>query len=112
MKFRVTKKAVREGYPKILAAGYCSMQHLLRGREPIAYSTSAYGWDCNYYEAGPLLISTGYRPARGTVAADYTLIKRYEDAAREVWTSAKDYETKKAEAEEILKKFVEEVVAK
>ena len=111
MKFQVTKKAIREGYPKILAAGYCTMQFLLKGREPIAYSTGVYGWDCDHYEVGPLLISTGYRPARGTIAADYTRLKHYEDAAREIWASAKDYEAKKAEAEELLKKFVAEVVA-
>ena len=111
MKFQVTKKTMRQGYPKIMAAGYCTMQFLLKGREPIAYSTSAYGWDCDYYEVGPLLISTGYRPARGTIAADHALIKRYEDAAREIWTSAKDYETKKTEVDELLKKFAAEVVA-
>ena len=112
MKSKVTKKAIRENYPKIMAAGYCSMQYLLRGREPVAYSAGVYGWDCDYYEVGPLLISTGYRPARGTIATNYDAIHAYESVAMDIWGSGGDYESRRAGVETLLKKFVAEVVAK
>ena len=59
MKLRATKKEMREGYDKVLRIGYCNAQNLLWGEEPFAYSTGRYGWCCDYYDIGGVLISTG-----------------------------------------------------
>lgn len=36
MKFKTTKKAIREGYYRIISVGYCNLQYLLKGHNPIA----------------------------------------------------------------------------
>lgn len=82
MKFRTTQKAIREGFPTIIKAGYCDLQTLLNYKSPIAYTTRAEGWGCDIYELAPgVALSTGYAPF-GNVRADYELCREYEKRAR------------------------------
>ena len=62
MKYKVTKKEIKAYHNQILQVGYCDLQDLLRFSEPVAYSTRAEGWACDYYEIDELIISTGYAP--------------------------------------------------
>lgn len=82
MKYRTTKKAIREmGYP-VFCIGYCELQNLLRFVEPFAYSTRAEGWTCDYYKIGDVIFCTGYAPiGRKT---DYELCRKYDKKALEI----------------------------
>lgn len=83
MKFKVTKKEMKENYSKIIKLGYCSAEALLHFQEPIAYSAGVYGWACDYYTSGSVIISTGYSPI-GNINPDYDVVKKFNDQAREV----------------------------
>lgn len=50
MKFKVTKKEMRQSGRDILKIGYCNAQFLLRGFDPVAYSERREGWACDYYD--------------------------------------------------------------
>lgn len=79
MKFKTTKKAIKESYSKIYSVGYCNMANLLKYRSPIAYSAGVYGWACDYYLIDGIVISTGYNPIGETL--NYKLIDKYESKA-------------------------------
>ena len=87
-KVKATKKEMSQNY-KILSIGYCGLQSLLAYESPIAYSTCLYGWACDYYlikdeNIGEVIISTGYNPISSkNMEVDYSLIKEYEQKARE-----------------------------
>lgn len=79
MKYRTTKKAIREMIDPVYCVGYCNIQNLLRFIDPFAYSTRAEGWACDYYYAYDVIISTGYSPiGRKT---DYNLCREYDQKA-------------------------------
>ena len=78
MKFKTTKKEMKENYDQILGIGYCNAQHLLKFENPIAYSTRSEGWACDYYDIDGILISTGYAPMDSrNVKKDYNTIISY-----------------------------------
>ena len=82
MKFKTTKKEIKDNYYRIIKAGYCELQNLLQYKNPIAYSSGVYGWACDYYEINGVLISTGYRPVGNqNVECDYKLIREYDNKA-------------------------------
>ena len=104
MKFKTTKKAIKENYNTILKIGYCNIQNLLQYENPIAYSTRAEGWACDYYEVGNVIISTGYAPIGESVP--YELQKKYNEKAEILYH--KNYETKKRLLHDLLVEFVSE----
>ena len=111
MKYKVTKKQINAGYNQILGVGCCKLEDLLRFREPIAYSTRAEGWACDYYEIDGLIISTGDEPlASKNINCDYNLIRSYNEKAREITHKYSfKYEEQKEEIEKLLKEFVRKV---
>lgn len=111
---RATKKAMREGYARIISVGYGGMQALLSHQTPIAYSAGVYGWACDYYSVNGVLISTGYAPLAGTVAAPYELVQAYERQAKAVQGDySKTWEAQRDEINgllyELVGKLTEEV---
>ena len=79
MKYKTTKKAIREMGIPVYCVGYANIQNLLRFRDPFAYSTRVEGWACDYYSVGNVIISTGYSPiGRKT---DYKLCREYDRKA-------------------------------
>ena len=107
IKLKATKKEMREGYYHILSVGYCSMQSLLRERQPFAYSTRAEGWACDYYEIDGVLISTGYAPLNDkNMEKDYSTIKEYENKALEIDSLFLPFDEKKAKKAALLKELV------
>ena len=102
MKSKVTRKSMRM-FNQILSVPYCSVYYLLKYHTPIAYSAGTYGWDCDYYYLGGVLISAGYRPLN-TKDMEYDMEKVYaaEKAACEVWESNKTREEK----DEIIDKML------
>ena len=107
MKFKTTKKAIKDGYSKILSIGYCGAQSLLRYTEPVAYSTRIEGWACDYYDIDGVCISTGYNTIGQQV--DRYKLSAYEHTASEINASAMSYEDKKREVNALLSQFIQEV---
>jgi len=107
VKLKATKKEMREGYYYILSVGYCSMQSLLRERQPFAYSSGAYGWSCDYYDIDGVLISEGYAPlASKNMIEDYSIIEEYENKALKIDELFLPLDERKAKKEALLKELV------
>lgn len=111
MKFKTTKKAMRDNYNNILSVGYCSMQYLLKYQEPIAYSAGTNGWACDYYIIDNVLISEGYSPLNNkNTTYDYDTLNKYESMAREVvYNYELSWEEQKELVNELLYKYIGEV---
>lgn len=101
MKFKTTRKAIISGSPRLVSAGYCDLQTLLRYHSPIAYTSGIYGWNFDVYEIHGLTICTGYRGMPGRRANN---ISKYEQAAREALERL-DWKEAKIEIERLLAEF-------
>jgi hypothetical protein len=107
MKLKATKKEMREGYYYILPVGYCSLQSLLRERQPFAYSSGAYGWACDYYEVDGVLISTGYAPlSNKNMIEDFDLMREYENKALKIDELCLQGEERKEKKAALLKEML------
>ncbi len=105
MKFKTTKRDIRNGYYRIIRVGYCDLQHLLYWESPVAYSAGTNGWCCDYYDIDGVLISTGYSPVNSkNTNADYDLIRKFDNLAQKAGT--------KEEIKELLNQFIEEATGK
>lgn len=107
MKFKTTKKAMRENYNTILKIGYCNIQNLLQYEDAIAYSTRAEGWACDYYKVGNVIICEGYAPIGKSVP--YDLQREYDKKAEEIrYSNDVKWEDKKEQTYNLLVQFVNE----
>ena len=99
-------------YNSIISIGYCDAQYLLRGVDPIAYTTGVYGWNADVYNVDGVAIVTGYRPF-GTIHASYNgIVKKYDSKARKIASDFNiDYKTQKAKINKLLNKFVKEALS-
>ena len=111
MKYKTTRKAMKESYDRIAKVGYCNLQHLLRFQEPFAYSTRAEGWACDYYDINGVLISTGYDPIEGKrTKCNYDICRKYDDAARKVLCDCSlNYEEQQEKIDTLLNEFIAEI---
>lgn len=100
MKFKATKKEMKNGYNKILSVSYCTLQNLLKYSSPIAYSVRFEGWVCDYYIINGLCISTGYSTIGNKV--DYSILKKYDDLAMQCYD--------KIQIDALLSQFTQEVI--
>ena len=107
MKFKTTRKAVKENSGIILEVGYCDLQTLLRYRDADAYTCGVYGWNADIYDFGKVVIVTGYRPFGNY--ENYDLVHEYEDKARKI---AGDYNTPWEERRDAVSKLLDEFVNK
>lgn len=103
MKYKTTKKDMNLNYKKILGVGYCDMQHILKYRSAIAYSTRAEGWACDYYDIGGVLISTGYAPIKSkNTHCNYEIVHEYDNKAAEVYNNPEAVEA-------LLQEFIRKI---
>ena len=103
MKFKTTRRAVVEGSARLVSAGYCDLQALLRNHAPVAYTCGVYGWNFDVYKVYGLTICTGYRNMPGPKAHG---IREYESAARSIMGApGGTWEEKDARVEELLREF-------
>ena len=110
IKLKATKKEMREHFWYILSVDYCSMQSLLRERQPFAYSTRAEGWACDYYEVDEVLISTGYAPLNDkNMKKDYKIIMEYENKALKIDELCLPREERKEKKAVLLKELIEKL---
>ena len=104
MKFKTTRKAIVNGSTKLVYAGYCDLQTLLRNHSPIAYTSGVYGWNFDVYEVNGLTICTGYRGMPGRRANN---IDEYERKARAIMDEyTRNYEERCADVENLLNEFI------
>jgi len=83
------------------------MQSLLNEQRPLAYSSRAEGWACDYYEIDDVLISTGYAPlSNKNMKCDYSLIREYENKALEIDSLFLHLDERKVKKEALLKELV------
>jgi hypothetical protein len=110
-KIHVTKKQMRDNY-YILGVSYCKLQFLLNYTSPVAYSTGAHGWACDYYNVDGVLISTGYAPLSSkNCKSNYEMIKQYDDNAQKIVYDHKlEYEDKKNKVTALLNEFIKEAL--
>jgi hypothetical protein len=86
MKFKVTRKEMKQKASRIISVGYCSAQYLLKGLDLCAYSTRAEGWACDYYNlGGGIYISEGYAPIGENV--DYNTLREYDKKAMAIYNN-------------------------
>jgi hypothetical protein len=113
MKFKTTKKDMKNNYNRIISIGYADAQYLLSHENAIAYSTRTEGWACDYYDIDGVLISTGYSPLTEKNAKDnYTLTREYNEKARDINSNyGLSYEDQKAQTKALLSEFVKEMTA-
>lgn len=105
MKYKTTRKTIKERYDKIIEIGFCNAQYLLKYETPFAYSTRIEGWACDYYNIGGVCVSTGYAPIGNKI--DYEILKGYEQRARDIILNINlDTETKKQKVNELLNKLI------
>lgn len=111
MKYKTTKKAVTNGYWKVIAVPYCDLQSLLRFEDEIAYTTRSEGWGADVYHFGNIAIATGYAPF-GNVRPGYEFNRRYEEQAREInGNYHAPFEETKAAITALLAAYIAEVAA-
>lgn len=83
IKFRATRKQLRENYWFVFPLGYCQVQYLFRNLNPGCYLDRVEGWACDVYEVLPYAsacFSTGYAPF-GTVPEKVSIeVRRKADA--------------------------------
>jgi hypothetical protein len=106
IKLKATKKEMRKHW-YILSVGYCEMQSLLNEQRPLAYSSGAKGWSCDYYEVDDVLISTGYAPlSNKNMIEDYSIIREYENKALKIDELCLPREERKAKKTALLKEML------
>lgn len=110
MKYRTTKKAINNGFHKIIKVGYCDLQNLLNCETEKAYTAGVYGWNADIYDFGNVAICTGYRPF-GNVSTDYNTTSKYEKLAEEIIRNIYSWEERKNALRALIENFIEEVTA-
>ena len=85
MKTHTSMKSICNNWHKVYQCGYCDLQYIMRGIEPMYYNSGVYGWNCDIYVDGmhDIAISTGYRNMRGRMIPS-ELIKKYSDKAKAI----------------------------
>lgn len=109
-KILVSRKALKQGYTQIIGVGYCEAQYLLRYQKPMFYSVGVYGWACDGYDIGGVLISTGYQYIHGLkVKSDQ--LREYERKAQELaHNNDLPEETKIYHIQKMLIKFIAQTI--
>lgn len=109
MKFKTTKKAIRNNYTNIIKIGFDNLQHLLNYEKPIAYITRVEGWACDIYEINEnTVISTGY-DAFGNITPDCKIVREYDQKARQILCKNEPSDTIQRKLANLLGDFINEV---
>ena len=103
MKIKASKKEFKG--LNVLSVGYCKLQYLLSNKQPFAYSSGVYGWACDYYDLGNIIISTGYSPT-GKASNASTLQEYENNASKILYNSSIERDTKTKLLENLLNDFL------
>lgn len=121
MKFKASKKEVKDYYYSILEVPYCELQFLLRNKEAESYNAGYYGWNCDNYKLEGtkriLLVSTGYNPiadkniSKEILKNKYKIIKKYESKAEKLNHNHKyTWQQIAKKLDNLIIKFVDEIL--
>lgn len=114
MKFKITRKEIKENY-RAINVPYCELQHLLRYRNPMAYNAGTYGWNYDMYDFSDfstnICICTGYRGYPGICVASDIYIK-YEGKAKEIVYGNTPYQEVKEKLDDLIREFLNEIERK
>ena len=88
--------------------GYCNLQYLFNDLTPYAYVyTHTYGWRCDLYDLGGIIISMGYTPVGKHI--DYTITRHYEELAENIVSDNPVFEERKTKLQALRKEMLEEL---
>jgi hypothetical protein len=116
MKYKTTKKAIKNGYDKIIGIGYCNLQYLLYYQNEISYIVNNYGWACDCYDINNVCISTGYSYIKNqniNIKNEHfnELVNFYNNKAENIHhDNTLRYETKRSYVNELLNEFIKLVI--
>lgn len=84
MKFKTTKKAVMNNFPRVIKVGNCNLQNMLKYEDPVAYTFGYDGWHADIYDVGAgTAICMGYQPF-GNIKPAYDIQREFDDRAEEI----------------------------
>ena len=112
-KIKTTNKYIKAVWKHVYRCGYCDLQYIMRGEEPVYYNCGVYGlnWDgyCDYKRN--IAITTGYRNMTGRCMPE-GLIEKYSNIAKEILEDywKKPYEEIQKALEENRENFFEELL--
>lgn len=112
-KIKTTNKYIKTVWNNVFRCGYCDLQYIMKGEEPVYYNCGVYGWNydvyCDYKRN--IAITTGYRNMTGRPMPE-GLIEKYSNIAKEIckdyWN--KPYDELRAELEQNRENFFEELL--
>ena len=112
-KIKTTNKHIKAVWGHVYRCGYCDLQYIMRGEEPVYYNCGVYGWNydayCDYKRN--IVITTGYRNMTGKIVPD-GLIEKYSNIAKEILEGywKKPWDELKAELDKNRENFFEELL--
>lgn len=110
MKIHITNPTIKSHYNKTIVIPYCDAQYLLRFQTPLYYNAGLYGWNFDGYHIDHnTIIVTGYRNMYG-ITPDRELLKGYEQKAKNVLETVRNYEDKRDIVNMYLAEFIKEVL--
>lgn len=84
-KIKTTNKYINQVWQNVYRCGYCDLQYIMRGEDPVYYNCGVYGWNwdgyCDYKRN--IAITTGYRNMTGKRIPS-ELIEKYTNIAKEI----------------------------
>lgn len=85
MKTKATRKSINYVWKNVYRAGYCDLQYIMHGKEPMYYNSGVYGWNWDAYVDAKTdtAITTGYRNMTGRRVPD-EIIEKYTERAKEI----------------------------
>jgi hypothetical protein len=112
-KIKTTNKYINQVWNHVFRAGYCDLQYIMKGEDPVYYNCGVYGWNwdgyCDYKR--DIAITTGYRNMTGERIPD-EIIEKYTKIAKEICEDywKKPYEEVQKALEENRENFFEELL--
>ena len=105
---------VTNNFLNVFRCGYCDLQNIFYGIDPVYYNAGVYGWNNDMYidYSTDTIITTGYRNMRGD-SINHDLIRKYDKKARAIvgdWTIS--YDDKMKKLAKIRTAFINEILNK
>lgn len=110
MKIKITQKAIKANFKKVVCVGYCDLYHLLYYQNSTYCTTRREGWGSDIYIFDDIAISTGYAPF-GNIKVKYDVLRKYDEKARKIVENREiNHDAKVKKVNKLLEKFLKEEV--
>ena len=108
MKYKATRKELKDGYYHIIGISYCNAQYLLDFENAESYCSGKTGWSCDNYNINGVLVSTGYNYiSNKNTSYDYEKLREYNQKAEEIRLN---YHMKWEDQKEQIRKLLNEFI--